>query len=349
MATQIVSVNTSVGKYTYTPEEIISAAHLWLKDNDALKEKFGRFLKSSDISKRKFALSLEEILTLDGAEARAKTFEVLGSELGVSALLGNLEKSKIEKEKIDSMVFVSCTCPILPSIDTLLIEQAGLAENISRIPIYQHGCAGGVVGLSLLHKLVQSERYALLSSVELCSLVFQRENLSAGQLVGSALFGDGSGTVIVGGFDKGLVITDAKSYLIPNTRHVMGYDIHDNGSHLRLKPELPSIIAKHIPIFLSDFLSQHQMTHQDLNWWLIHPGGVKILELLEQTFNLHKEQSAWSREILKQIGNLASASILFVLESFLNSKVAKVGDKGVIIGVGPGLTIELILFEQKED
>jgi alkylresorcinol/alkylpyrone synthase len=147
------------------------------------------------------------------------------------------------------------------------------------------------------------------------------------------------------GENKGLAVVGHQSFLVPNSRHLMGYDIFDDGFHLRLDRELPKALASEAPEQVRRFLAQFGMTHEDINFWLFHPGGAKILDFLEETFALKSEQARWSRDVLREVGNLSSATILFVLKAFLDSKVAARGDKVLMVGVGPSLTIELILFE----
>ena len=112
---------------------------------------------------------------------------------------------------------------------------------------------------------------------------------------------------------------------------MMGYDIHDDGAHLRLDKELPSFLAAQIPDLVSTFLERHSLTSADINRWLFHPGGIKILNCLEELFSLRPDQAIWARNVLRDFGNLSSASVLFVLSEFLKSRVAKDRDKVLMV------------------
>lgn len=201
------------------------------------------------------------------------------------------------------------------------------------------------MGLSLANKFARHGQIAMLTSVELCSLVFQPTDVSPGHLVGAALFGDGAASALITPHDTGLRIVDTLSYLIPDTRHLMGYDILDTGMHLRLDKELPKNLALTVPDLVHGFLASHSLRAADINWWLFHPGGVKILGYLEQAFSLEARQCPWSRQVLREVGNLSSATILFVIKEFMDSQVAAPGDYALAVGIGPGLTIELILLQ----
>jgi len=175
--------------------------------------------------------------------------------------------------------------------------------------------------------------------------VFQKNNPTGAQLVGAAIFADGAASVILSPEDSGLVIRATQSFLLPNTRHLMGYDILDDGAHLRLDRNLPQALIDVAPGQIQSFLANNGLKIEEINHWLFHPGGSKILDFLESRLCNNPEQARWSREIFDSVGNLSSATVLFVLEHFLKSEVAQIGDKVVMVGIGPGLTLELILFE----
>jgi alkylresorcinol/alkylpyrone synthase len=125
----------------------------------------------------------------------------------------------------------------------------------------------------------------------------------------------------------------------------MGYDIFDDGTHLRLDREIPQALLAAAPPAIQSFLKNKNLSSKDIRWWLFHPGGAKILSSLEETLCVSREQTRWSWESLRDHGNMSSASILFALKSFIDDKEYNVGDKMVMLGVGPGLTLQLNLFE----
>ena len=339
------SVATAVPKYEYSREQIAEVGRMWLGDTSEQGELFARFLSSSRTDRRHFAIPAEEILSLNGLHGRSVHFEREGPKLGVQAVGRALSRAAANPETVDTLLFTSCSCPPIPSIDALVLEQSGLRRSVNRIPIYQHGCAGGVVGLGIASTLARGGQTVLLNSVELCSLVFHAQNPSAAELVGSAIFADGAASAVVAPGDKGLVIRKHQSYLLPNARHLMGYDVQDDGFHLRLDRELPKALSEAAPERVTEFLSSEGLQATDIQHWLFHPGGIKILDILEQAFALRPEQAPWSRQILQQYGNISSATVLFVLEAFLQSGQLKAGDRALMVGVGPGLTLETVLFE----
>ena len=282
----------------------------------------------------------ETILSLNGLEFRAKQFEAIGTQMLTNAIESTLEQHEQKPEDVGAIVFTSCSVPIIPSIDAAAVLKSSLSPSITRVPIYQHGCAGGVVGLSLGAKLSKLGKPVIVSSVELCSLVFQPRNHSGAHLVGAAIFADGAAATIISPDTGKLSVVGSESHLIPNSRHLMGYDIFDDGFHLRLDRSLPNMLVKEAPKVLSQFLSKHKKSPGDIDYWLFHPGGIKILEFLRETFSLSKEQACWSYDVLREHGNLSSATILYVVDAFIRDKATKTGSNALIMGIGPGLTLK---------
>jgi alkylresorcinol/alkylpyrone synthase len=340
------SIATELPQYRYSKEDIAKVGAQWLRNAPHERELFERFVSSSQISQRHFSVPLERILTLGGQGERAEIFQHEGPELLARVVQRLLDQARVPASQIDHMVFTSCSASVIPSVDTALVPRLGFRQTINRVPLYQHGCAGGVIGLALASRLLKPSERAIVSAVELCSLVYQAGDLSGGNLVGSAIFGDGAAAVLLDGSGQGLEVVAAQSHLVPNSEYLMGYGIEDDGVHLRLDRALPQALSRHAPPFVRSFLQQHSLLPEDISWWLFHPGGVKVLAVLEEVLGIARTQSLWSWEVLERYGNMSSASILFVLEAFMSSGKSKAGDKVCMLGVGPGLTIEVVLLSQ---
>ena len=345
--TCIRSIATAQPQHCYSQEDILKATQSWLSEKPETRVLFERLLRGSRTDSRRYALTLEEILSLNGAKGRAEYYADRATKLAEQALTEALSQSGLAPASVDSLVFTSCSVPVLPSIDALMVESAGLRNTVHRVPIYQQGCAGGVIGLALGERLSRTSTHVALVSVELCSLVFHFENPSPAQLVGSAIFADGAASAIIGPGEDGLTFVGSSSFLVPNTRHLLGYDIFDDGAHLRLSSELPAAVAKSSPPAVTQFLAQHNLTKADVPWWLFHPGGIRVMDMLEESLALNPDQCRWARDVLQRSGNLSSATILFVVDEFLKSAPYKDGDYVLMVGIGPGITVELVLFQYR--
>lgn len=338
-------VFTSVPSNQLKQSEAPSVAKFWLEKDPEILAKFNRIASSSGVSNRHFIVPAAQTLSLEGLKQRSELFEELGEPLLKVSLEPALEKSGLEPSEFAYYIFTSCSIPIIPSLDAKMILNSNLSRTISRIPIFQHGCAAGVIGLALGCKLAKLGKPVVLSSLELCSLVFQTNDNRGSQLVGAAIFADGAASLVISPSDGKLNYIDSMSYLIPESREIMGYDLFDDGFHLRLSRELPSLLIKELPQTIDSFLNAHSLSKSDIDYWLFHPGGKKILDHIEVLFNLSPEQCHWARDVLRENGNMSSATILFVLNQFLKEGVLNPNQKVLIVGIGPGLTIELILFE----
>jgi alkylresorcinol/alkylpyrone synthase len=207
-------------------------------------------------------------------------------------------------------------------------------------------CAGGVAGLALASKLSKSIGNVLLISAELCSLVFAYNETDNKDLVAAAIFGDGAAATIVTPQAGEIEIIDTQSLLIPKSQHLMGYNPSDRGAQLRLDRELPDYLEELASEQVSTFLKKHNLTSEDIKWWLFHPGGAKIITILRKQLNVSDESSWFADKVLENYGNMSSATVLFVMKELLDSKQAKADDKILMLGIGPGLTLELILMKK---
>ncbi len=335
---------TASPEFKVTREQIPNVADIWLKDDAVSKEKFKRISSNSGVDQRYYIQPYENTLELKGLEQRASIFEEMGVPLLSSAVSKCLEASSYDRTEVDFITFTSCSVPIIPSIDAPVILNCKLPNTIGRIPIFQHGCVGGVVSLSLGSKLAKLGKPVLVTSLELCSLVFQFGNTAGSQLVGASIFADGAAALLIEPNEGKLNFIDSMSYLIPNSRHLMGYDIHDDGFHLRLDRDLPSLLTKEAPALVRSFLAKNNLNLKDIDYWLFHPGGVRILDLLVQSLDLSQEQCHWSYDTLREHGNMSSSTILYVLEKFQNQISLSRTQYALIMGIGPGLTVEMILL-----
>ncbi|MEN9845254.1 MAG: hypothetical protein RIS36_401 [Pseudomonadota bacterium] len=341
----IQSVVTALPPYRYSTREITEKAGTWLKDSEQERALFQRLANSTKIDYRNFALPIEDLLALSGLAVRAQIFKEVGGSLLRDVLSQAISAVEIDPHDVGALLSTSCSVPTIPAIDASVVGRLGMRETLLRLPVFQYGCAGGAIGISLGRHLTATAGVTLLASVELCSLVYQGSDLQAGNIVGSAIFGDGAACVVISPERGPLRIVDSQSFLIPNTSDLMGYDIFDDGTHLRLDREIPQALLAAAPRAIDSFLKNAGLSSKDIQWWLFHPGGAKILSSLEETLSVSRAQTRWSWESLRDHGNMSSASILFALKNFLDDKEYSPGDRMVMLGVGPGLTLQLNIFE----
>ncbi|MEY4669951.1 MAG: hypothetical protein RL518_2650 [Pseudomonadota bacterium] len=339
------SVVTALPPYRYSTAEITEKAGAWLQNSPQERALFERLASSTKIEYRNFALPIDDLLALSGPATRSEIFKEMGGGLLREVLSRAMTAAHVAPRDVGVLISTSCSVPTIPALDAHVVGQLGMSETVLRLPVFQYGCAGGAIGISLGRHLCAQAGVTLLASLELCSLVYQGADLQAGNIVGSAIFGDGAACVVISPDSGALRIVDSQSYVIPNTSALMGYDIFDDGTHLRLDREIPQALLSAAPRAIETFLKKAGLSSTDVRWWLFHPGGVKILTSLEESLAVSREQTRWSWESLRDYGNMSSASILFALKGFLEDKEFAVGDRMLMLGVGPGLTLQLNLFE----
>jgi alkylresorcinol/alkylpyrone synthase len=273
----------------------------------------------------------------------------VAQELGEQALCRALHHAGLAPEQLGALFFTSVTGISSPSIDALLINRMGLPRNIRRVPIFGLGCVAGAAGISRAADYVKAypSQAAALVSVELCSLTLQRDDLSVANLISSGLFADGSAAVIVTGDDMGATgpeILATRSVFYPDTEPMMGWNVSEKGFKITLSPEVPTLIRENLGHDVDAFLTDHGYRRGDLNSWVLHTGGPKVLEATADALDLRDGQLDPSWACLRRVGNLSSASVLVVLEDVMRNRRPEPGTLGLLAAMGPGFCSELLLL-----
>jgi len=280
-------------------------------------------------------------------------------KLALQASQQVITDANLDPHNITHIITVSCTGFSAPGLDVYLIEKLGLADTVSRTMIGFMGCHAAFNGLKTAHAICQSDRQAkvLLVCIELCSLHFQIANTLENTII-NAIFSDGAAAAILAAksFSEAegkLAYIDGSSLLIKDTQALMDWRIGDTGFLMGLSPQVPEVVAKYLPDYLRNFLASHQLTQKDLGFWAIHPGGRKIVDQIQSTFDLSDSMIFDSYEVLRQYGNMSSPTILFVLKKILDRHQSEQEahlksslDNGIALAFGPGLSIEGCLFQE---
>ncbi len=269
-------------------------------------------------------------------------------KLGREAAEKCLERACLRADEIDLIITVSCTGFMIPSLDAHLIQLMGFRSNIHRMPFTELGCAAGAMSLSRAADYLKAHPGAnvLIISVELPSLTFQRKDITQANLISSILFGDGAAAVIVTGQKRpGPQILATETYTFPDSLGAMGFDLRDSGFHILLAKDVPEMIGGKIKGLVTDFLTRHGMQQQDIKGWILHPGGARLLGNVEQELGLCKCDTQPSWDILGTVGNLSSATILFILQEWLEKRPLKSGEHAMAAAFGPGFSAEFLLLQ----
>jgi alkylresorcinol/alkylpyrone synthase len=269
-------------------------------------------------------------------------------DLSEKAARRALDKVGAKPEEVGAIFFVSTTGLSTPSLDSKLIFRLGLSEHTRRVPIWGLGCAAGVAGLARTadHARVYPGELALCVGVELCGLTFQRGDLSKANLISTSLFADGAAAALLGSGDgaEGPELIGSHSTTWPDTEDIMGWDLVETGFKVKISRNIPTLVRRKMSENLLAACASADITLEDTEHYLIHPGGTKVLDALEEVLGLEPGGLALPREVLRECGNMSSVTVMFVLERFLRSRGFAPGEHGLISALGPGFSAEHVFF-----
>jgi len=346
MGANILGVGTAVPPFRMEQSEVKAYIEaLFSKDVHRLERLLPVFDNSS-IKTRYFAQPPAWYASTHSFAEANRLYEQIALELAGQAARQAINKANVAAEDIGAIIFVSSTGIATPTIDTKLITRLALSNHIIRIPIWGLGCAGGAAGIARAAELAQAmpEKAVLFIAVELCSLTFQRQDFSKSNLVGTGIFADGAAAAVLAVRGNGPTVLGSLSTLFPNSENVMGWDIVDSGLKVRFSRDIPAIVRRYLPELMERACNQWQIQQCDIEHYVVHPGGPKVIEAYVDSLRLNQGQVAAAYEVLEQYGNMSSASILFVLAKYVESTPAS-NHYGVMLALGPGFCAEQVLFK----
>jgi alkylresorcinol/alkylpyrone synthase len=269
-------------------------------------------------------------------------------KLGREAAEKCLERAGLKPEDIDLIITVSCTGFMIPSLDAHLIQLMGFRSNVRRMPFTELGCAAGAMALGRAAEYLKAYPggNVLIISVELPSLTFQRKDISQANLISSVLFGDGAAALNVSGKEvRGPKILVSETYTFPDSLFAMGFDLRDSGFHILLAKDVPEMIGAKIGGLVQGFLERNGRKREDIKGWILHPGGARLLGNVETELGLCKCDTQPSWDVLGNVGNLSSATILFILQEWLEKRPLQTGEYALAAAFGPGFSAEFLLLQ----
>jgi alkylresorcinol/alkylpyrone synthase len=280
--------------------------------------------------------------------------------LGERALRSALDSAGLAASELDYLIVTSVTGVTVPSLDALLIPRLGLRPDITRLPVFGLGCVAGAAGLSRLHDylLAWPGRTGALLAVELCSLTLPKTTVTTADLVASALFGDGAAALVAAGEaaagETGATgagparrvpeVIATRSEVYPDSADTLGWRLGDDGFRIVLTAELAEVVERRLNGSVTAFLAEHGLTLDDIGSWICHPGGPKVLDAAQRALKLPDSALTASRRSLSQAGNMSSVSVLHILELTAGQDRPAPGTFGLMIGLGPGVSAELLLL-----
>jgi alkylresorcinol/alkylpyrone synthase len=305
----------------------------------------------AEIETRHTCMPLEWFRQSHDFEEKNAAYVDWALRLSSEAIANCLQETDVTPRDIDYLIFVSTTGLATPSIDARLIGALGFHPNTRRTPVWGLGCAGGAAGLAhaFHHAQGHPRAHVLVVALELCSLTFHFGDRSKSNLVAAALFGDGAAAVLVSGDqthgDRAAhpEIMGTMSTLWPDSLDVMGWNVMNEGMQVVFAQTIPAIVRRLASDNIVQFLESFQLGLTDIDHLIAHPGGARVISAYEQALALSDGRMDSAREVLREYGNMSSASVLFVLKRFLRPGRTRPGEHGLVTALGPGFCSENVL------
>jgi alkylresorcinol/alkylpyrone synthase len=346
----ILATSTAFPPHYYSQREVVDALLAFWGDDEKIGAVLERLHLRTGVDGRYFSRPLDQYAGLDTWGKVNNVWIEVAQELGERAIDCALKQAGVRRDSIGAIFFVTVTGVASPSIDARLMNRMRLGPHVRRNPIFGLGCVAGAAGLARAADYVRAypDKIAVLLSVELCSLTWQRGDMSVANLISSGLFGDGAAAVLVAGAEvprRGPRIVASHCVFYPDTEDVMGWDISEQGFRIVLSPDVPKVVRENLGRDVDRFLETQGLTRLDIGSWIMHTGGPKVLEASAEALGLPREALEVSWEALRKVGNLSSASVLVVLDEVMKHRRPAPGTKSVLAAMGPGFCAEIWLLE----
>lgn len=348
--TTLAGVHAALPPHRYAQAELTSAFTEMCLGPDGNKALLARLHANARVSSRHLVLPLEQYATLTGFKEANDLFIAHAVQLGAAALTGALLRADISPDEVDVVISTTVTGIAVPSIEARIAQLVGLRPDVKRVPLFGLGCVAGAAGIARLHDYLigHPNEVGALVSVELCSLTVQRDDFSVANLVVSGLFGDGAAAVVGVGANRpepGPRVVDSRSRLYPGTERALGMDVGAGGLRIVLDAQVPALVQQYVGVDIRSLLAAHSLQVDDVDAWVCHPGGPKVIEAIEAELALPGDPLELTWRSLDQVGNLSSSSVLHVLRDTLDKRSLAPGAPGMLMAVGPGFCSELVLLE----
>ncbi|TCC94412.1 type III polyketide synthase [Pedobacter frigiditerrae] len=349
MSVKVKAVTKVLPKYSRSKEELMPFFDVWLKGQETrFVRKVLKIFENAGVDRRYAFLSPEEVFSDLSFEDRNEIYIREGIKYGKECLSAALKKAKWQPESLDYLITVSCTGIMIPSLDAYLINELNLRQDIVRLPVTEMGCVAGVSGMIYAKNFLKSNpgKRAAVVAVESPSATFQLKDYSMANIVSAAIFGDGAACVLMSSYDEdeGPEIIAEEMYHFYNAQEMMGFKMTNTGLQMVLDQKVPETIAENFPNIIHPFLAKNGLEIKDIDHLIFHPGGKKIVQIVEDLFADLGKNIDDTKEVLRLYGNMSSATILYVLERFMESN-PNVGDTGLMLSFGPGFSAQRILLQ----
>ncbi len=343
---------TSLAAHKYGQRELAHAVQSFFGEQDVSHAALERFFRRVGVEERYLALPAHEYATRAGLKARNEVWLDTALQLAEAAVSNALADAGLPPEDLTALFSVTSTGVAVPSLDARLMNRLPLSAALKRMPLFGLGCLGGVAGVARAADYLRAypSEAAVLLTVELCSLTVQRDDRSIANVISTGLFGDGAAALVLVGAEHpraadGQRLLDNLSHFFPDTERLMGWDVVDSGFKIVLSPEIPALAQRRLGPVVDVLLARNDLTRDAISAWIVHPGGPAVMKAIGEGLGLASDALRNSERSLARVGNLSSASVLFLLDDF-RRRVRPARDQyAVLLALGPGFSAEAVLVK----
>jgi predicted naringenin-chalcone synthase len=349
MSVKIVTVAKQLPQYSRTTADILPLLDGWLNGQDErFIKKVKKIFEGAAVNTRYSIMDPVEVFTATSFEDKNDIYSREVIILGEQVLKKALAKAGWDPKTLDYIITVSCTGIMIPSLDAYLINKMNLRQDIVRLPVTEMGCAAGISGIIYAKNFLKANpgKRAAVIAVESPTATFQLNDFSMPNIVSAAIFGDGTACCLLSSYeeDHGPTIIDEQMYHFYDAEHMMGFKLTNSGLQMVLDIEVPDTIASHFGDIIHPFLKKNNLEIADIDHMIFHPGGKKIVTTVEELFAGLGKNINDTKEVLKQYGNMSSATVLYVLDRIMENS-PQPGEKGLMLSFGPGFSAQRVLLQ----
>lgn len=344
---KILSVATAVPPHRIGQEEVKDFARSMFGETYRDIDRLLPIFDNVDIEGRYFCVPLEWFEQDHTFAEKNDLYLEHALNLSEKAARRAIDSAGVDASEVGAVFFVSTTGLATPSLDAKLIFRLGVPErHTRRESLFGHGCAAGAGGLAKAADWSRTHpgKLVLLVAVELCGLTFQRGDTSKANMISASLFGDGAAAVVIGTEGEGPEVVGEDCITWPETEDVMGWKFTETGFNVILSRSVPVMVRDHFRDSVLESCEYTGVGFGEIEHFVLHPGGAKVLDAFEEVLDIDPGGLILSRSVLRDYGNMSAATVLFILQKFIEGGEYERGELGLISAMGPGFSAEHVFF-----
>jgi len=338
----LLSLATAVPPHIFLQKDVLAAAWDIFGSRFPDYERFASIFTNTGIIKRHGVKPFDWYLTPRGWPERTEAFFEGAEALFIEVANKALASAGLRPADVDTVVTVCSTGIATPSLDARVAKRMGFRSDVSRVPVFGLGCAGGVSGISIGSKLAQARpgTNVLLVAIELCSLALRLDELSKANIIATSLFADGAAAIVLRAGDGGETLIEATGeHLWPDTLDVMGWNVDPLGFGVVLRRTVPEFVAEQLKPALTQVLARMNLSVADIDKFICHPGGAKVISAIESALSLDQGTLEHERQVIAEYGNMSAPTVLFILE---RARGKRLPPRALLTALGPGFTASCV-------